>query len=304
MSEDDYPGAVLLSDEIKRYAETFGLIQPFDPDNLKPASYKLTVGDECAIGGEYKKLENVADKNEITIRPFEVAVIKTNERIKMPDTLIARWNIRVSLAYKGLLWVGGPQVDPGYDGHLFCPVYNLSDKEVVLKLKGPLATIDFVKTTPHKEGISLPFKQKRFEFKDYDYKWKSALYTTAAKRIDEIENKVNLMVDKTEKDMEKVSSRLNLFTGTMFSIIAIVIAVLSILVASSQKVEVASPIWLYFSPIFSFVAIFISLWSLKARRVKGNWIDVVVLAFMGISTIAIVCIVVYIFWLVRSIFCY
>ena len=53
----------------------------------------------------------------------------------------------MKMVYKGLVWVGSLQVDPGYRGYLFCPLYNLSDKEQELTYKEPLFTIDFVRTT-------------------------------------------------------------------------------------------------------------------------------------------------------------
>jgi len=99
----------------------FGLISPFSKEHLKPANYKLRIGDEYAIKGEIKQLSDKPGENQITIEPFDVAVIKTLETINMPRFLIARWNIRVQLAYEGLLWVGGPQVDAGYIGHHCCP---------------------------------------------------------------------------------------------------------------------------------------------------------------------------------------
>jgi hypothetical protein len=44
---------ILLSDQITFFANNHGLIKPFDPDNLKPAGYELTVGDEYFKSGEY-----------------------------------------------------------------------------------------------------------------------------------------------------------------------------------------------------------------------------------------------------------
>jgi deoxycytidine triphosphate deaminase len=132
---------VLLSDEIEEYVKQFKLIDPFDPNNLKPAAYELTVGDEYSLGGKTGKLSDESGKNEVKIPPFEVIVIKTRERLNLPRFLIARWNIRVKWAYEGLLWVGGPQVDPGWVGHLCCPIYNLSDHEVTLRLGEPIAVM-------------------------------------------------------------------------------------------------------------------------------------------------------------------
>jgi deoxycytidine triphosphate deaminase len=152
---------VLLSDEIAFYAENHQLISPFDRVNLKPAGYELTIGDEYFLSGEFLTLDSSADENnKIIIPPFEVAVIKTAEILCLPRYLIARWNIRVKYAYSGLLWVGGPQVDPGWVGHLFCPIYNLSDKPVTLRAGDPIALMDFVKTTPYNKDfcITLPYK--------------------------------------------------------------------------------------------------------------------------------------------------
>src|SRR5712692_7457282 len=162
---------VLLSDAIKKCCDSFGLITPLKEDNLKPANYKLRVGDEYAIRGAIHSLSDEAGKSEIRIEPFEVAIIKTLETINMPRFLIGRWNIQVSKAYKGLLWVGGPQVDAGYVGNLFCPIYNLSDKAVTLRYGDPIAVIDFEKTSqvskdskPYADG-KLP---ERILFQDYE----------------------------------------------------------------------------------------------------------------------------------------
>src|SRR5882762_3237574 len=105
-NDSDYPfTGVLLSDAIEQCVQGFDLISPFSKEHLKPANYKLRIGDEYALKGEIKSLPDTAGQNEITIEPFDVAVIKTLEVLNMPRFLIARWNIRVQLAYEGLLWV-------------------------------------------------------------------------------------------------------------------------------------------------------------------------------------------------------
>ena len=47
--KDERPGetGVLLYDQIKFYVDECCMICPFDTDNLKPAGYELTVGDEA-----------------------------------------------------------------------------------------------------------------------------------------------------------------------------------------------------------------------------------------------------------------
>lgn len=96
------------------------------------------------------------------IPSYQVAIVQIRETLNLPKFLIGRWNIRVKRAYEGLLWVGGAQVDPGFRGHLCCPIYNLSNKEVRLEFGDTLAMIDFVVTTPFKViGIAALFQMGR-----------------------------------------------------------------------------------------------------------------------------------------------
>lgn len=196
LDEDPDPTikGVLLSDQISFYADKHKLIHPFDKANLKPAGYELTVGDEYFRGGEYHSLEK--ENGKIVIPPFEVAVIKTRERVCLPRFMIARWNIKVSQAYNGLLWVGGPQVDPGYKGFLFCPLYNLSDQTVILSHGEAIALIDFTKTTDFNKGQSIAYRSRptRPIIEDFGIDdFKSALHTKAAQKIDEFDGKVRAL---------------------------------------------------------------------------------------------------------------
>lgn len=255
---------VLLSDEIKYYVEKYKMIYPFKSDNLKPASYELTVGDEYAIGGEIEKLDDESGKNEIRIPPFEVVVIETKERINLPRFIVARWNIRVKWAYEGLLWVGGPQVDPGWEGHLSCPIYNLSDKEVTLRLGEPIAIMDFIKTTPFKKGKSDEYIRppKRVLFDEYKpEKLRSALYTEARKRVDDIEDKVN-----------RFGSRLYTFISFILLAITVLVTVLAIFVSSGQGVSVVLPLWIYLSVIFSSFAFFMSVFAYTKAKSKKDYV--------------------------------
>ena len=139
------PAGVLLSDEIEYYCRKHQLIEPYNPDNLMAASYELRVGLKYAVGG---KKYDVKLGDTVKIPQFEVAVIQILETINMPDFLIGRWNIRTRWAYEGLIWVGGPQVNPGFRGLLLCPIWNLSDKDIEIKCGDAIAVMDFEKTTP------------------------------------------------------------------------------------------------------------------------------------------------------------
>ncbi len=236
---DEYPGTgVVLSDGIEFYCHQFDLISPFEPRNLKPANYKLRVGGQYALDGEIKLLSDEPGKDTVIIPPFAVAVIQTFETINMPQFLIARWNIQVQRAYEGLQWVGGPQVDAGFVGHLACPIYNLSDKEVRLRYRDPFAVIDFVKTTTFISGKSKtyePIPPDRVIFEDYNpQNLRSGLTTHVTQRLEGFGASIEELRNSTNDSIKRLQDQSLAFLGITLTLIAILFAALAVMVTSSS----------------------------------------------------------------------
>jgi len=240
---DDETG-VLLSDRIRRYCDGYQLIAPFDPERLRPAGYDLRVGHYYSIGGETKALN---DGMELVIGPYQVAIIETYETLNMPEFLIGRWNVRVARAYQGLLWVGGAQVDPGFRGHLCCPIYNLSTDPVHLGFGADLAMIDFVTTTPYEEG-----KCKRFDWANR----RKLVFPEYTPLSSGIEAEVNKFKRDTKEELRKadetsrqlfhgVQTRIDHFLTLIFTVVAFLFTGLGIVATkgSDQPSFVSSPVW-------------------------------------------------------------
>jgi deoxycytidine triphosphate deaminase len=266
---------VLLSDEIQRYATDYRLISPFNPDKLKPAAYELSVGSLYSIAGKTRELTD-SGSHEIVIPPFEVVIIQTLERLNLPRFLIARWNVRVRWAYKGLLWVGAAQVDPGFRGYLSCPLYNLSDKPVRLHYGEEIAVIDFVTTTPPKEKSKKydPAKRSRILFEDYEpNSLKSALATQAREKIEVFEKRIN-----------EIQSTVSNSVGIILTAIGVLVAALALFV-SKQIPEAVSN----FSPslIVATIALIVSFFALvsaqKALRPSRSWFALQVMGWLVIA---------------------
>lgn len=130
---------------IRRYALELGMIEPFCEDNLKPASYALTLGPICQVEGEDRIL---TDKDRtLTIPPNAMAFVSMRESLRLPHYLVGRFNVAINYIYRGLLLGTGPQVDPGFHGVLSCPLYNLSNSPIKISLNDHITTIDFETTT-------------------------------------------------------------------------------------------------------------------------------------------------------------
>lgn len=245
---------VLLSDEIAFYALHHQLICPFKLENLKPAAYELTVGNEVMVGGEFLSLGDGPEDNVLCLPPFDVAVIKTGETLNLPRFLIGRWNIRTIWAYRGLIWVGGPQVDPGYVGHLFCPIYNMSSEIVRIRKGEAIAVFDFVKTTPfdpsrgEKEWERYKRPHKRLVIEDFG--------------IDDFHSGPF----KTKNELDEINQKMNLFTSLVFGILAILMTAVALPYFSSP--ERIQP---HFPPLdaltlgLSLLAVILSFFNWRAR---------------------------------------
>lgn len=246
---------VLLSDWIEYYSgDIFKLIAPFNrSDCLRPAGYNLRVGDNYAIGG---KLHTLNTGGELTIGPYQVAVIQTLETLNLPDFLIGRWNIRVKFAYRGLLWVGGAQVDPGFRGRLSCPIYNLSKIDVTLKHGEQLAMIDFVTTTSIRPGVSKPFQwwdDKKLVFQQYSVDLESGVESQLQKinnDLSEHERNIRQVLSDSDKqttrDISGIQNRIDTFVSLVFTVVAVLFTALGIVATKGSDATsfVSSTVWI------------------------------------------------------------
>lgn len=274
----DEPG-VLLSDKIEQLCTASQrLISPFDRDSLRPAGYDLRVGLNYAIGKKRNTL-NLGEK--LTIGPYQVAVIQTLETLNLPEFLIGRWNIRVKLAYKGLLWVGGAQVDPGFRGQLSCPIYNLSTEPVELECGERLAMIDFVTTTKFVDEASIPFQwwnDKKLVFPQY----RTDLCSGVESRLLEIQDRVekeHIEVEKQLKDHSedlhrdlvntqiRIDTRIDTFLTLVFTVVAVLFAGLGIVATkgTDESSFVSSPVWVAAVALYFALKPYAIAWS-ESRR--------------------------------------
>ena len=239
VSDPRYPewagwsGAVLLSDEIRYYAADPAipaaqrLIEPFNEDHLEAARYNLR------LGTEYRKQDQayvLSDKEPwLSLQPHQMALVETLEEVRLPRFLIARWNLKVPKVYDGLLWVGALQVDPGWQGHLSCPIYNMSNREVRLKYKDELFAMDFVRTTPYVPTSSKAYAQKSGigasgSVHRYDrVGLRSGPYELIGK------------VESLEDEVHQLETRIGISLGLLIALVTLVVAALAALLGVSVK---------------------------------------------------------------------
>jgi deoxycytidine triphosphate deaminase len=160
--EDPHPEdrGILLADRIDEFCKENLLIsEDYTPKNLRPASYTLRIGDQYM--DSEGDLQRLSEKDEsFVFKKNSIIFVSTKESLDLPFYVVARFNLRVTWVYDGVLLGTGPQVDPGFRGQLSCPLYNLTNLDITIKRGDDFATIDFEKTTSLLEKKSLEEKKE------------------------------------------------------------------------------------------------------------------------------------------------
>ena len=160
-SQDPLPEiepALLNSLDIKRYVEKECLIEldSFDECRMKPASYELkflgTLYDWRVKNGRLeKRCREIVDGQEIKLDSNSISYLWIKERLRLPEYIAARFNLRISDVHKGILLGTGPLIDPGFGGRILIPLHNLTDNQYPLTGGEGIIWVEFTKVSknPH-----------------------------------------------------------------------------------------------------------------------------------------------------------
>lgn len=157
-------GGILDGDSIRALIDARALIEDATSDSVQTASYDLRLGDHVWCQGRFIHLTDFSPA--LTIPPYSYAIVSAHERAKLPKILAGRFDLKVSLFFQGVILSNGPQVNPGYNGSLFCMLYNSSDQNVGLMRGHHFATIEFITTCTSTRGYHSKYQAKS-EFRDF-----------------------------------------------------------------------------------------------------------------------------------------
>ena len=170
--------ALLNSYDIARYVEKECLLErdSFDLERLKPASYEMrflgTLYDWKAKDGELeRRCRKVVEGKKVEIRRNSISYLWIEERLRLPEYIAARFNLRISDVHKGILLGTGPLIDPGFGGQILIPLHNLTGNDYDLKGGEGIIWVEFTKVSkndcwlPDQEGSERPPKLVQFPSK-------------------------------------------------------------------------------------------------------------------------------------------
>lgn len=232
---DPFPeiqSALLNSADVFDYADTIGMVFPLNEDQLNGVTLSLTIGNIAIYWDtDNEKVKvNIEQDGQFTLKSNSIAYVMIAEELRLPAYIIARFNLRVTNAYRGILLGTGPIVDPGFVGKLFIPLHNLTNNDYIFTFGESLIEMEFTKLSPNREWVeNIPESEKLVRKGTYK-KWKPTFDQVETDKRDieyylrranqghsiqssltPIANEIDASVALVNRSVDLVNSRLNTY---------------------------------------------------------------------------------------------
>jgi dCTP deaminase len=136
------------------------VIEPLDPEQIQPASIDLRISDEILIARgeeiyfgkepEYEKIQS----NELILPPMTHVLVRTMERVELPNDVGGITKLRSSLSRIGVMFNNAGWVDPGFKGTLTLSVFNSNNIPVKIKSGTRFFQLVLLRLDSESEGYS------------------------------------------------------------------------------------------------------------------------------------------------------
>jgi dCTP deaminase len=117
-------------------------ITPFDVGRVEHGAYEMALG-RWAFTTDSDHSDLIKPKHKQIIKPGQMALLLTEEEIKMPSDMVGFISIKAGVKFRGLINISGFHVDPGFCGHLKFSVYNAGSDKIYLERQDPTFLICF-----------------------------------------------------------------------------------------------------------------------------------------------------------------
>lgn len=213
-------GGIVDQISIKRFIAAGSLLEGAHSNSCSIASYDLNLGDEVWCQGGYYKLSD--ERPFLVIPRYSYAIVRAKEIARFPSFIAARFDLKVSLFFQGVILSNGPQVDPGYKGALFCMLYNGSDSPVSIGRGKHFSTIEFRTTTHATNGYVAQYQNKTLLSDFIPGHAAAASGGAIVERIEEQSKSLQASWEEFQKSIRESWERYTMFLTVIIPVIALV----------------------------------------------------------------------------------
>ena len=216
-------------------------------ESIMEASYALRVAsDGLLLGGKRYKPGKASIDKRIEIKPGEIAILSTKERLNMPGDLVGKLGLRFNYATQGLTGLMGIQVDPFFgwghdDERLYIRVANLGNEAVPIDLGADVFTFELHEVQGNVPAPSSPRLAMWHRLQDVLADQDKISWSFVTRVQHDLEN--------TQQEVESAKTEIRDYLQplVMFGIFLVAVTILgvalSVIVAMRNTPEVYVPGW-------------------------------------------------------------
>ena len=123
--------STIVDHQIRALCRTVGLVEPFVPELVNPASIDVTLGPTILREGSPYKGEDRWVEEDITngvysLKPGEFVLAHTQEWVRIPPNLECVFNLKSSRGREGYEHLMAAYIDPGFHGRITLELQNVN----------------------------------------------------------------------------------------------------------------------------------------------------------------------------------
>lgn len=121
--------ATLADHQLRNLCKTRGLVEPYTPDMINPASIDVTLGPTLLReggAGEDRWAEVDIENGIYSLAPGEFVLAHTEELIRVPSDLECVFNLKSSRGREGYEHLLAGYIDPGFVGRVTLELCNVN----------------------------------------------------------------------------------------------------------------------------------------------------------------------------------
>ena len=139
--------STLVDHQIRKLCREQGLVEPFDPEMINPASIDVTLGDQILVESDNGDFIPFNIKHETYYMPPGAFVLAaTAEWVRIPNDLECIFQLKSSRGREGYEHALAGYIDPGFNGRVTLELSNLRRfKELPLRSGMRIGQLRFAK---------------------------------------------------------------------------------------------------------------------------------------------------------------
>lgn len=121
--------STIVDHQIRELARMTGLVEPFNPDQINPASYDVTLGTTIlkeGVGAEPRWIPIDITGGVYVMQPGEFILAATEEMVRIPNNLECVFNLKSSRGREGFEHLLAGYIDPGFHGKITLELCNVN----------------------------------------------------------------------------------------------------------------------------------------------------------------------------------